>query len=157
VAGEIVEDRCGQLGRAYAARNDQAPFDAVAPLHRRLTGRRVAHRTVRVVVQLVDTDLAVAVEVGVAALETAHERAGERRGPALRPGQLAVLERVLRGAGRGQHDAPRSRAELVGDVYLIGRPYRGPAREGTAVAAVENQDHPAGLGLGEQVIDERGR
>src|SRR6266542_368304 len=78
-------------------------------------------------------------------------------GAALVTGQGAVLEGVLGGTGGGEDDATGTAAELLGQMHGVAGARDRVAGECAAVAAVEDEHDPPGVGPGELVVDEAGR
>jgi hypothetical protein len=125
------------------------------PLARGLVGGRVPDPVEHVVVQLVDRDQAVQVEVGRPGLQALDQGAGEHRGLA-DAGQGVALERVLHGAGGGEH-GPAAAVEALLDVHPLVAPGQRAPGERPAVAAVQQQHDPPGPALGHLLVHERGR
>ena len=107
--------RRGGGGPSGAAGEHDRPFAAVQPSLRGLAGVPGLDIAVGVVVRLVQADVPVAAEVRSAGAQSLNQASGEHRPSHYRVGQGLSLERVLTGAGGGQH---RTAASVPGQSAL---------------------------------------
>jgi hypothetical protein len=129
---------------------DDGAFD-VGQFLRALAGDFRGDPVVDVGVELVEGDVAVVVQVGLAGSQAGYEMAGEDGWLALAR-QVAALEGVLGGIRGGQHHAAAASEPLQGVDLRVG--LRGTAGgKGAAVAAVEDQDLLAGRGGIHRAVD----
>src|SRR5262249_24091252 len=103
---QSVRQRRGSGDRPAAAGEGQGGLQVEGPLARCLVRSEAAYPLVHVVVEFIQSDVAVLVTVGVAGLQALDERAGEhRRARAAVVSQVLALKGVLHGAGRGDDGA----------------------------------------------------
>ena len=126
-------------GPVGAAGEHDRPFAAVQPSLRCLAGVPGPDIAVGVVVRLVQADVPVTADVRSAGAQSLNQASGEHRPRHCRAGQRLSLERVLTGAGGGQH---RTAAAVPGQPTLQVQTSTTLAAvgEGAAETAVQDQN-----------------
>ena len=149
----------GRRGHRGAAPGDvHVALDVEGPLGRCLVGVGAGHLVVDVAVELVERDPAVEVSVGLAGAEALHQGAREEgRLGSIRTTLLhgSVLEGELQRRRRGDH-GPAASAQAIIDVDGAAGARGHSPREGSGVAAVEQEQDPPGARAFHHPVD-RGR
>ncbi len=138
----------GQLGgfdnRFGIAGDDHVALLFVRPFARRLFGRLSDHLRVHVIIQFIQRDAAVCIHIGFARLQALHQIVG-KHGVIGFPDDFVAFPGVLRGVGRGQHDAAIAGAfEGRAGAHRATRHGFSALRKRAAVAAVQNEHLPLG-------------